>query len=171
MVLLNLLLAVAWLLLTGQFTPLNFIFGLIVAYGVLWLFWRAVAPAAGALEQPSYFRKVGQIVSFALFFIWELIVANVRVALDVLRPRMQFEPAVVAVPLQAYSDAEATLLANFLTLTPGTLSLDIVDAQNQGARTLYVHAMHAGATQDAIDRFRAQVQKTIARRVEEVMRR
>ncbi len=179
MLVLNLLLALAWLLLTGQFTPTNFLFGLVVAYGVLWLFWRATLPRDGALneehETPLYFRKVTQSISFALFFLWELILANLRVALDVLRPQMRFEPAVVAVPLQGYSDAEASLLANFITLTPGTLSLDIVDEPQPdnpeaSTRTLYIHAMHAGQTQAAIDRFRDQVQRSFARRVQEVMR-
>ena len=111
-----------------------------------------------------------QIFSFGLFFIWELILANVRVAIDVLRPVPRMKPAVVAVPLDDFSDGEVTLLANFITLTPGTLSLDVVNNAAENARTLYVHAMHAGATQTAIERFRIQLQQQIAQRVQEVMR-
>ncbi|MEZ4709836.1 MAG: Na+/H+ antiporter subunit E [Caldilineaceae bacterium] len=170
MLLLNVLLAVAWLLLTGQFTPGNFIFGLLLSYGVLWLFWRTAGADADERARPGYFQKAPRLISFMLFFVWELILANVRVARDVLRPRIRFEPAVVAIPLQNYSDAEATLLANFITLTPGTVSLDIVDEPIKGVRTLYVHAMHAGSTQQAMDRFRHQVQQNLATRVEEVMR-
>lgn len=170
MFVLNLLLAIVWLLLTGQFTPTNFIFGLVASYGVLWGFWRAISPAPVDEVRPGYFSKVPQVISFAFFFVWELILANLRVAIDVLNPRLRIEPAVVATPLHNYSDAEATLLANFITLTPGTLSLDIVDEGESGRRTLYIHAMHAGHTQEAIARFRSQLQKNLARRVEEVMR-
>lgn len=169
MFVLNLLLAMAWLLLTGQFTPINFVFGLGLAYGLLWLFWRAVLSAQPQAEQPVYFRKVGQVISFVIFFVKELLVANIRVAADVLRPRMGIEPAVVAVPLSGFSDEEAALLANFITLTPGTLSLDVVDSPADGGRVLYIHAMHAGRTEAAAERFRLQIQQQYARRVQEVM--
>ncbi|MEZ4657465.1 MAG: Na+/H+ antiporter subunit E [Caldilineaceae bacterium] len=170
MLLLNILLAVAWLLLTGQFTPLNFLFGLVISYAVLWFFGRAASTDADGRGRPAYFNSAPRLISFVCFFVWELILANLRVARDVLRPRMCFDPAVVAVPLPDYSDAEVTLLATFITLTPGTLSLDIVDEAAEGARTLYVHAMHVGSTQDAIDRFRTQLQQNLATRVEGVMR-
>jgi multisubunit Na+/H+ antiporter MnhE subunit len=98
------------------------------------------------------------------------------------------------VPLDGYSDAEVTLLANFITLTPGTLSLDVKDGvdidgvnidetdrnrpesdrtDGKGAdskRVLYVHAMHAGRTQAAIEQFRDQLRQNLGRRVTEVMR-
>ena len=115
-------------------------------------------------------NRAFRVLWFGLFFIWELILANVRVAIDVLRPTPRMEPAVVAVPLHDFSDAEVTVLANFITLTPGTLSLDVVDNADARGRTLYVHAMHAGATQTAIERFRTQIQQQIAQRVQEVMR-
>lgn len=173
MLLLNLLLALCWLLLTGQFTPVNFLFGFVVAYGLLWLFGRLAPSESASVQAPGYFGKMFQVIGFGLFFVWELILANVRVAMDVLRWRPQMEPAVVAVPLQGFSDAEVTVLANFITLTPGTLSLDVVDNVVDGAaqegRILYVHAMHGGRTQAAIDRFRTQLQQQIARRVQEVM--
>ena len=117
--------------------------------------------------------KAIQWISFGLYFLWALILANVRVAIDVLRPRPQIAPAVVAVPLDGYSDAEVTLLANFITLTPGTLSLDVLDRADGSAdekrRVLYVHAMHAGETQEAIERFRDELRETLGRRVKEVM--
>lgn len=169
MFVLNLLLAMAWLLLTGQFTPLNFVFGLGLAYGLLWLFWRAVLSATPEADPPLYFRKVAQVISFGLFFVKELLLANLRVAIDVLRPNMTIEPAVVAVPLADFGDGEAALLANFITLTPGTLSLDVVDDPASHERILYIHAMHAGRTQAAVERFRAEIQQHYARRVQEVM--
>ncbi len=169
MFVLHLLLALAWLLLTGVFTPVNFAFGLLAAYGVLWFCWRAVVPEPQGARL-GYFRKVGQVLAFGLFFVWELILANLRVAIDVLRPRMQFAPAVVAVPLRDFSDAETVMLANLITLTPGTLSLDVRDDPPHGGRILYVHAMHGGRTQAVIDRFRQQLQQNFGRRVQEVMR-
>jgi multicomponent Na+:H+ antiporter subunit E len=172
MIVLTLLLAATWLLLTGEFTLPNLVIGLAASVGLLWLL-RRVMPAGPARPRQGPVALVRQgvnAVAFGFFFIWELILANVRVAIDVLRPRPRMQPAVVAVQLEGYSDAQATLLANFITLTPGTLSLDIVQEDAAPARTLYVHAMHAGRTQEAIDRFRVQLQASIGRRVQEVIR-
>jgi multicomponent Na+:H+ antiporter subunit E len=73
-----------------------------------------------------------------LFFLREMVVANLRVAHDVLTPRHHMTPGIVAVPLELTSDLQITLLASLITLTPGTLSLHIADDR----RTLYVHAMY-----------------------------
>lgn len=184
MLLLNLLLTLAWLFLTGQFTPENFVFGFIVTYLMLWVFQRAVRSDTDG-QRAGYFRKVAQVVEFALFFFKELVMANIRVAIDVLRPRPQMKPAVVTIPLAGYTDNEVTILANFITLTPGTLSLDVVDNDGIGSdgeatkdiekdghtmRTLRVHAMHAGETQAAIEQYCRQLKEQYAERVLEVMR-
>ena len=172
--LLNFLLALAWLALTGEFTLLNFLIGFAAAAVVIWLYQRVLPREAQPKRTTHYGLKAIQWFSFGIYFIWALILANVRVAIDVLRPRPQIAPAVVAVPLDGYSDAEVTLLANFITLTPGTLSLDLLDrgdgSGDEKQRVLYVHAMHAGETQEAIERFRDELSDTLGQRVKEVMR-
>lgn len=188
MFMLNLLLALAWLALTGEFSLLNFLIGFVIATVLIAFVQRVLPKQSGRTRTTSYSLKAVQMISFGLFFIWELILANIRVAIDVLRPRPQIEPAVVAVPLDGFSDAEVTLLANFITLTPGTLSLDVsLDVHDEvnrdgrdvdntviddsvSPRVLYVHAMHAGRTQAAIEEFRRQLQQKLGRRVTEVMR-
>jgi len=157
--LLNLLLALAWVGLTGTFTPINFGIGFVLAYGLLWL----VQHPSGQGAVPSgYFGQAWRTVEFGLFFLWELIVANLRVAVDILRPQMRLQPAIVAIPLEAESSpAQITLLANLITLTPGTLSLDVSADQ----RTLYVHTMHVGD----VDEFRHNIKTQFERRVREVL--
>lgn len=155
MLLLNILLALAWLALTGQFTPTNLVIGLGLGYVLLWL-------TRQTSQQPSnYFNKVRQVVGFTLFFLWELILANLRVAYDILTPRHHMRPGVVAIPLDIESDAAITLLANLITLTPGSLSLDV----SSDRRTLYVHAMHI----DNVEQFRREIKEGFERRVLEVM--
>ena len=144
MLLLNLLLALAWVALTGQLTPVNFGFGFIVGFLLLWL----VRHASGEL---GYFRKVWRIIRFAGFFIWQLLLANLRVAYEIVTPPHTMRPAVVAVPLDVTRPAAVTLLANLITLTPGTLTLDVAP----NGKTLYVHAMHV---QDA-DAFRREIKE------------
>lgn len=72
----NILLALIWVAMNGQFTPGNFAVGLGLGLLILIFTRRAVG-------SPHYIRKVGQVLNLALFFVWELILANLRVAYDV----------------------------------------------------------------------------------------
>ena len=86
-------------------------------------------------------------MAFALFFLKELFVANVRVAYDVITPVWYMKPGVIAMRLEAESDIEITLVANLISLTPGTLSLDVSDDR----KVLYIHAMFMADEQELRD--------------------
>jgi multicomponent Na+:H+ antiporter subunit E len=140
--LLNIGLALVWVALTGAFGPVNLAFGFVLGYLTLRLAQRVLGSSA-------YFGKVRQISGFVLFFLRELLTANLRVAIDVLTPRARMQPRVLAIPLDALTDTEITFFANALSLTPGTLSLDV----STDRRVLYIHAMYAAdaeATRRAI---------------------
>jgi multicomponent Na+:H+ antiporter subunit E len=152
--LLNVLLALAWMALTGVFNPGNFFVGFVLGYLTLRMTQK---------HRPSpYFRKVGQVIRFALFFAWEVVKANLRVAIDVLTPRPRMTPGIVAIPLEAGTDAEITMLANLITLTPGTLSLDV----SSDRRVLYIHAMYIGD----VEEFKKSIKEGLERRLLEVLR-
>ena len=128
---------------------------LVLRFGYL-LLWLARRATGGA----SYFKKVGQIIRFAGFFIWQLLLANLRVTLEILRLGHTMRPAVVAVPLAVTRPATVTLLANLITLTPGTLSLDLAP----NGRILYVHAMHV----QTVDSFRQDIKEGFERYIKEI---
>jgi len=130
--LLNIALAFIWAALTGLFNPSNMALGFVFGYLILIFIRRAIGPTA-------YFAKVRQVVSFVVFLIWALVQANLRVAKRVILPGQQMQPRVVAVPLDTNNEAEITLLANLVSLTPGTLSLDV----SSDRRVLFVHAINA----------------------------
>lgn len=153
--LLNVLLALAWLALTAKFSPANLLLGFVVGYLFLWY----SQPAMGGAR---YFAKLRIAVMFVLFFLWELSRANLKVAFDVLTPRHRMVPGVIAIPLDARTDAEITLLANLITLTPGTLSLDV----STDRRVLYVHAMYI----DDVDALKREIKQGLERRVLELLR-
>ncbi|NJN96394.1 MAG: Na+/H+ antiporter subunit E [Anaerolineales bacterium] len=153
MFVLNVLLALAWMALTGQFTPINLVAGFGLGYLLLWL-------ARPTSETATYFHKVVQIISFFFFFLGEVIIANLRVAYEVISPPLTMRPGVVAIPLDLQSDAEITLLANLITLTPGSLSLDV----SADRRVLYVHSMYV----DDVEAFRREIKEGFERRVREV---
>ncbi len=127
----NVLLALAWTILSGNFSVLNMIFGFVLGYGTL----AILQPAASILK--GYAQRVPRFIIFIAFFLKELIKANFKVAFDVLTPPWHMQPGVIAIPLEAKTDLEITMVANFISLTPGTLSLDVSDDR----RVLFIHAM------------------------------
>jgi multicomponent Na+:H+ antiporter subunit E len=151
----NLILALAWAALIGQFSLLNFSVGYALGYMLLWIARRALGPSA-------YFQRTWRFVAFVGFYFWKLLLANLRVAYDVLTPRHYMRPGVVAIPLDARTDGEITLLANLMTLTPGTLSLDV----STDRRVLYLHALYI----DDPEALRREIKEDYERRVLELMR-
>jgi multicomponent Na+:H+ antiporter subunit E len=78
------------------------------------------------------------LIKFVGFYSVEVIVSNFRVARDVLSPRLEISPGIVAVPLGDLTDRQIWFLATLLTMTPGTLSLEV----DEVARKLYLHCLY-----------------------------
>jgi multicomponent Na+:H+ antiporter subunit E len=129
----NLVLALTWAAMTGSFAVENLVVGFIFGFVVLFVSQRRYG-------RTPYFNKVLTVSRFVLFYLWELMKANIRVAHDVVTPRHYNRPGIIALPLDARTDAEITILANLLTMTPGDLSIDVSDDR----RVLYVHSMFIG---------------------------
>jgi multicomponent Na+:H+ antiporter subunit E len=129
--LMNILLMLVWVALTGSFAFINFGFGFLLSFLIMW-----VINLGG--EDNKYFTRVPKLISFIFFFLWELLKANLEVAYDVITPKFYMTPGIVRLPIDNLTDMEITLLANLITLTPGTLSLDVSDDK----KVLYVHSMY-----------------------------
>ncbi len=129
--LMNLLLSFIWVALTGSMLYSNFIFGYLLGFGVLWVMNRNESDV-------RYFYRVPKIISFFFFFLYELIKANVQVAYDVITPKYFFKPGIVRYPVNANTDFEINLLSTFISLTPGTLIIDISDDK----KAIYIHVMY-----------------------------
>ncbi len=130
----GLVLALMWAAVTGSFSFGNILFGGAVGFVALWLMRDRIA-------RPTVYRKFGRAISLSGLFLYELALSAVRVAFLVIRPDMKrhLKPAIIAFPLRVTSDPEITLLANLITLTPGTLSVDV----SNDRKVLYVHALSA----------------------------
>lgn len=126
----NIALALVWAALWGL-NAFNLTVGFVLGYLLMTITRRAFSPT-------SYFGKVRQIARFGVFFLYELITANLEIAAQVLAPRPNIHPGIVAVPLDARTDLEITLVANLISLTPGTLSLEVSPERH----LLYVHGMN-----------------------------
>lgn len=135
----NLLLTFIWVALTGSFTFANILFGFILSYFVLFVITRGSGRA-------RYFRLVPKLISFFFYFLYQLIKANMQVAWEVGTPKLHMTPGIVGVPLDVQSDGQITLLANLITLTPGTLSLDV----SEDKKVLYVYSMYITNREDFV---------------------
>jgi multicomponent Na+:H+ antiporter subunit E len=153
--LLNVLLAAAWAAATGDFTLGSLILGFVLSFLIL-------AFAQPVIGGSAYFVKTPRLLRLAALFLWELLVASLRVAHDVVTPTHYSRPGVIAVPLDARTDVEVTALANLISLTPGTLSLDV----SPDRRVLYIHAMFV----DDPDTVRREIKDGLERRLLEVTR-
>lgn len=131
--LLVLSLALLWGGATGSFSGLNLLFGGLLGFVAALLLRDSLVSRKGLY-------RIGKIASLICMFIYELFASAVRVALVVIRPDINkvVRPAIVAVPLSLTSDYEITILANLITLTPGTLSVDV----SADKKLLYVHALY-----------------------------
>lgn len=128
----NVLLAVIWAAVTGTVNLGNLLIGFLLGYIVLMI----AAPAIDS--DASYTRRLRKGIIFIFYFLKELLISSLRVAVDVLRPTFRMQSGIVAIPLTVDTDLEKTLLANSISLTPGTLSLDI----SEDGKTLFIHAMY-----------------------------
>lgn len=83
-------------------------------------------------------KRAWRLVKFLLFYLWEIILSNFKVAYDIMTPDYFMRPGVVAMPLSVEEEFQIFLVANLITMTPGTLSIDV----SSDRKTLYVHAMY-----------------------------
>ena len=119
-----------WLLLTFDFTIPNLIVGAVSSIICALFFGRIFVTNVYKLLQP---RRYFWFIIYLFVFIWECLKANIDVAYRVLHPAMPIRPGIVKVKTTLKSDMAKMLLANSITMTPGTISVDIIDD------TLYIH--------------------------------
>jgi multicomponent Na+:H+ antiporter subunit E len=153
--LLNLFLAAGFCAILGQVNVSGFLAGFAIGYLALWVTRPLYGPTL-------YFIRMGRISRLILYFIRQLLVSNLRVLWDVVTPRHISSPGVIAVPLDAKTDLEITLVANLVSLTPGTLSLDV----SEDRKNLYVHVMFLEDVESA----RRDIKEGIEKRVLEALR-
>ena len=127
---LNLFLSIAWMLVLGDYSRTGFFSGFIIGFIVLWL----TRPLYG---KNGYFHKTWSMFRLIIFFAAELFLSSIRVLWDIITPPMNSNPSIIELPLDAKTDLEIMLVANFISLTPGTLSIDI----NKSKTRLRIHAM------------------------------
>lgn len=152
----NITLALLWAGMLGGFSVANLASGFFLGYLVLYYTSREWPGHAG------YFGKVPKLFGFLVYYLREILKSNAMIAYDVITKSERMTPGVIGIPLDARTDLEITVLANLITMTPGTLSLDI----SADRKILFVHAMYISNP----DELRADIKNNLERRVLELLR-
>ncbi len=143
-------LAVVWIGLIGKINLANFIDGLLLGFFIVLL-------AKHQFKTTPNLSKLPKAILFILFFFYEVIKANLKVAYDIITPKHHMKPGIIAFPLDAQSDIEITFLANVVTLTPGTLALDV----SKDKTIMYIHAMYIDNVEDFILKTKINFEKPL----------
>ena len=138
---LNIMLAVLWMFMWGEFNVYTLAFGFLLGYILL-----GIVSASIEHEGSNYAYKVWQLISFGAYFMKILVMANLVVAREIITPGMGISPAIIRYDVSGMMPFQITSLANAITLTPGTLSVDVSDDGD----VLYVHCMYARDRQAAV---------------------
>ena len=104
--------------------------------------------------------KFPRLIEFALFYLMEVIMSNLRVAHDVITPTFYMKPEFIELDVEGMTDQQILFAANLITMTPGTLSLDICEE----TKRLKIHSMYADDTDAAI----CELETKILRRIRNV---
>lgn len=152
---LNIALAIIWAALTGDISLPNLLVGFVLGSAALYAT-RSLYPGS-----EGYFTRASRWVRLIVTFLWELIVSSVQVVWDVLTPQHKSRPGIISVPLDVTREEQILVLTNYISLTPGTLCLDVIEETN----TLYIHAMFA----DDPEEIRRSIKEGVERRVLEAM--
>jgi multicomponent Na+:H+ antiporter subunit E len=144
----NLLLALMWEMFLPVWGAADYVIGLVV--GALAL----------AVYERQYGRRILGLIHFVLYLFWAILVSNARLAWLILQPHPRLNPGIVGVPLDVSSELEIIILATVITLTPGTLSIDL-QRDDSGQNILYVHNLVV----DDPDEFRRTIKNTFERQL------
>ena len=148
----NLLLALVWAAMQGELSLATLLTGMGLGYLILFVLVRG-----GVLPPSPYIGRVHRVLGLAAYFFWELIKANLRLAIDVATPRYNMKPGIIALPLDITQDRQILLLSMLINTTPGSVTLDV----SPDRRTLYVHVMYM----ESPDAAREEIKTGFERRV------
>lgn len=146
----NMIIALIWMFLSESYTLITFLFGYIIGILLLTLLHRF-------LPGKFYIKPVYKIIVLCLIFIRELILSNLEIVKFVYRKKNNFEPGIFALPIEVEKNWEITLLANLITLTPGTLTVAVSEDNTK----LFIHAMHIDDIEDSINDIKNTFEKAI----------
>ena len=149
-ILLNVFLAIIWMFLKNEFNGSTFIIGYVLGLGILFIFRHF-------FTSRFYLNRVFAVIRLFFIFARELLLSNISVLKVILKPRLDMKPGIFAYETVLTKDWEITVLSNLITLTPGTLVVEV----SEDNRILYIHAMDIADKEEAVDSIKYTFEKAI----------
>ncbi|TXC91247.1 Na+/H+ antiporter subunit E [Metabacillus litoralis] len=154
-ILLNFFLAFIWMFLSNDYSSLaffkGFFFGGLIIFALRRFF-----------EHRLYFYNVIALFKLIFIFLSELIKSNIAVLKVILSPKLTMKPGIFSLETELKKDWEIAILANLITLTPGTLVIEV----SEDNKTLFIHAMDIGDVEQA----KLDIKNTFEKAIKEVSR-
>ncbi|TRL64574.1 Na+/H+ antiporter subunit E [Staphylococcus hominis] len=147
---LNIILAIIWMFLSGSYTFNNFLLGFLIGIGLVYLF-KKVLP--GSL----YLKRVYKVIKLIVVFFIELMKANIDVSKIVLQPRLKNQPGFFIYHTDLKHDWQIVLLSNLITLTPGTVVLGISDDRTK----IYIHSIDFSTKEEEVESIKSSLEKVV----------
>jgi multicomponent Na+:H+ antiporter subunit E len=149
-ILLNVVLAFLWMFIKVSYDPISFIKGYIFGLLIIFVLRRSFGSR-------FYLFRLWSFIKLVFIFIKELILSNIAIVKVVLKPKLDMSPAIFAMDTELTKDWQITLLSSLITLTPGTLVIDV----SEDNKTLFIHAMNIGELEDEINSIKSSFEKAI----------
>jgi len=137
-------------MLSGNTSIPNFGFGFALGFVILYLTVRGA-------DNRKYFYRVPKTLRFILHYLYEMLKANVQVAVSISKKKLDVAPAIIKYPLEAKTDFEITMLSNFISLTPGTLVMDVSDDK----KVMYIHTLYYKDKESFVNYIRQHLEKRL----------
>ena len=143
-----------WYAFTTSLQPAEIVLGIILSLIIAWITIKNFNCCSPILITPSH---IGYFIKYFFVFLGALIKANLDVAKRVISPKLPINPGIVSFKTKLTNDFAKMVLANSITLTPGTLTIDVVDD------TFYIHWI------DVTTNDNEQIYKEIAEPFEKIL--
>lgn len=146
--LLRVVMAIIWMTLQDAYDFGTFVAGFIMATLVLWVF---PAPFNTLARRPfkgpvGFFKWLGKALYLLGYFFWQVVVANWQVVRLALAPKIDIRPGIIRMGLKGRAPGQITLLSAMISLTPGTLVMD-VSRENDA---IFIHCIDATDEAEAL---------------------
>ncbi|MCA0970000.1 Na+/H+ antiporter subunit E [Halobacillus litoralis] len=154
-IVINIIIAIMWMFLSESYEFSTFFVGYLLGIGLLFILQRFIPDS-------FYMKRVWKFLKLILLFVRELVLSNIDIVKLVYKPKLDIQPGIFTLPIDVRSNFEITLLANLITLTPGTLSIEVSDDHTK----IYIHAMDIPDVEKSI----ADIKETFEKAIMEVTR-
>lgn len=150
-ILLNFFLAALWMFFESSVTLSTFIVGYLLGLLIIFVMRRF-------FNTRFYLYRVFAVIWLTILFLKELVLSNLAVLRIVLKPKLDIKPGIFAFETELESEWEVTLLSSLITLTPGTLVVDVSDDN----KVLYIHSMDIEDVDEAAESIKLSFEKAIS---------